>query len=81
MVAAVPPGTLTVSAWVLCGAQKDLTASWQMYSKKYERWQRQMHTSYADLSEEEKGSDVEVVKEHYPQLMEALNKLDEEAQR
>ena len=62
-------------------AQKDLTASWQMYSKKYERWQRQMHTSYADLSEEEKGSDVEVVKEHYPQLMEALNKLDEEAQR
>jgi hypothetical protein len=36
---------------------------WTMKKEKYERWQKQMNTSYKDLSEEEKQSDRDVVQE------------------
>ena len=38
--------------------------SWVMQSEKVERWHRQMHTPYAQLSESEKVSDREIAQKY-----------------
>ena len=51
----------------LCQEQAD--GSLVIPAEKVERWKRQLTTSYAELSEDERESDREVVREHLPEVL------------
>lgn len=40
----------------------------------FDRWQRQIHTSYSNLSDSEKASDMEQVNRYWPLIEEYINK-------
>lgn len=55
-----------------CGRFEDDTGAWTMPADKVERWQRQMNTPYAELSDREQESDRQEVKTSLKALVEWL---------
>ena len=55
------------------------TAKWSLLDELFQRWERQINTRYAELSEKEKDSDREQVDMHLPLIKQFLKSKLQEA--